>query len=428
MRQIASVALVLLILAFVSLRLNAQSGRNRAAQSTNAEGSPRGQPAWGAGANSADQITTEPASGNLSNEPTTNGPANTQGETIDGDVIHVNTSLVMVPVTVMDRYGKYIPNLRQQDFHISDEGVEQRIAYFATVDQPFTVALVIDTSGSTHFRLEEIQDAAIAFVNQLEPDDRVMVISFDDQIRILSEPTNDRDALTRAIRRTRTGGGTRLYDAVDMVIRQELSRISGRKAVVLFTDGVDTTSRHATYSITLGEARESDGAIYTVAYDTSRDLPQNSGQRQIPWPGGRGGISMRIPFPGSGGGRGGPGGASRGPGGSSPGDYRRANDYLHELAQESGGRYYRGDTLQEVSQAFVQVADELRRQYSLGYYPTPVGQPGQRRQIRVRVNQSDLVVKARDSYIYSEKNNDKESGRQQPAGTTPQSKRPSGSP
>src|SRR6266571_1761291 len=112
MRQIASFALVLLILAFVSLRLNAQSGRNRAAQSTN-----------------------------------------TQGETIEGDVIHVNTSLVMVPVTVMDRYGKYIPNLRQQDFHISDEGVEQRIAYFATVNQLFMVALVIDTSGSTHFRL-----------------------------------------------------------------------------------------------------------------------------------------------------------------------------------------------------------------------------------------------------------------------------------
>jgi Ca-activated chloride channel family protein len=148
------------------------------------------------------------------------------------------------------------------------------------------------------------------------------------------------------------------------------------KAVVLFTDGVDTTSRHATYSSTLAEARESDGAIYTVAYDTSRDLSQNSGQRQIPWPGGRGGISIGIPFPGSGGVRGGPGGAGRGPGGSSPGDYRRANDYLHELAQESGGRYYRGETLQEISQAFVQVPDELRRQYSLGYYPTPVGQPG----------------------------------------------------
>ena len=423
MRQIALVAFVLLILALTSSELNAQSGRSRAVQGTNAAGSPRGQPAGGAGANSANQTTSDSAADNLSNEPTTNGPANGQGETIEGDVIHVNTSLVMVPVTVMDRYGKYIPNLRQQDFHIFDEGVEQRIAYFATVNQPFTVALVIDTSGSTHFRLEEIQDAAIAFVNQLEAHDRVMVISFDDQIRILSEPTNDRDALTRAIRRTRTGGGTRLYDAVDMVIKQKLSGISGRKAVVLFTDGVDTTSHHATYSSTLGEARESDGAIYTVAYDTSRDLPQNSGQRQIPWPGGRGGISIGLPFPRSGGGRGGPGGAGRGPGGSSPGDYRRANDYLHELAQESGGRYYQGDTLPEISQAFVQVADELRRQYSLGYYPTPVGQPGQRRQIRVRVNQSDLVVKARDSYVYSEKNNDKEGSRQQPAGTSPQSKR-----
>ncbi len=318
--------------------------------------------------------------------------------------------------------------LRRQDFHVFDEGIEQRIAYFATVDQPFTVALVIDTSGSTHFRLEEIQDAAIAFVNQLQPQDRVMVISFDDQIRVLTEPTNDRDALTRAIRRTRTGGGTRLYDVVDMVIAQKLIHISGRKAVVLFTDGVDTTSRHATYSSTLKEAQESDGAVYTVAYDTAGDNPLGTGQR-IPFPGGRGGIGIGIPFPGSGGGRGGGRGGGMPGGGSGPGDYRRASDYLHELAQESGGRYFPGDTLRDISAAFSEVADELRRQYSIGYYPTPVGQPGQRRQIKVRVSQPDLVVKARDSYIYSGKTTtDKESNGQQSTGTLPQPKHLSGSP
>ena len=135
-----------------------------------------------------------------------------------------------------------MPNLTRRDFHVFENGVEQRIAYFATVDQPFTVVLLIDTSGSTHFKIEDMHSAAISFVNQLKEQDRVMVMSFDDSIRTLCEPTSDRDTLIQAIRRARTGGGTRLYDAVHQVIRQKLKSISGRKAVVLFTDGVDTTS------------------------------------------------------------------------------------------------------------------------------------------------------------------------------------------
>src|SRR6185295_18454377 len=107
------------------------------------------------------------------------------------------------------------------------------VAFFASVDKPFSLVLMIDTSASTRFRLEDIQDAAITFVNQLRSDDQVMVVSFDDRIRVLSEFTNDRYRLRDAIRRTKTGSGTKLYDAVDMVINQRLSRISGRKAIVL---------------------------------------------------------------------------------------------------------------------------------------------------------------------------------------------------
>ena len=388
MRHVISRALVFLAIVFVGGQVLGQSGRTRPGQST-------------PGTNSTGQASGQTSSGttvgDLDDKSQVDGPA----ETIEGDVLRVDTSLVTVPVSVMDRYGKYIPNLRRQDFHIFDEGVEQKIAYFATVDQPFTVALVIDTSGSTHFKLEEIQDAAISFVNQLQPEDRVLVISFDDSIKVLSEATNDRNALTHAIRRTRTGGGTRLYDAVDMVIRKKLSALSGRKAVVLFTDGVDTTSRSASYSSTLREAQESDGAFYTVNYDTSHDLG-NVGQGGIPTPGSTG-IGIWIPgWPGGNGGKGGglPGGIGNGP---ASGDYRRATEYLHELAETSGGRYYRGDTMQGISSAFAQVADELRRQYSLGYYPRQAGQPGQVRQIKVRVNQPDLVVKSRDSYVYSQK-------------------------
>lgn len=380
MTRTLSIGVVLSVLLIAAIGSRAQSGRPRAPQTS--------KPATPSTQTTQDSDDDQPAS-----RPSVNG----EGETIEGDVLKVNTSLVTVPVTVMDRSGKYVPDLHRRDFHIFDNGVEQRIAYFATVDQPFTVVLLIDTSGSTHFRIDEIQSAAISFVNQLKIEDRVMVMSFDDQIRVLSEPTNDRDALITAIRRTRTGEGTRLYDAVDVVLKQKLSSISGRKAVVLFTDGVDTTSHHASYKSTIREAQESDGAVYCVAYDTSGNQPFGTGQR-LP-----GGIILQLP---------GRGPVGSGNGGANPGDYKLAGEYLHEIALESGGRYFRGDTIVGLSSAFGQVAEELRRQYSLGYYPTPMGQAGERRSIRVKVEQPSLVVKSRDSYIYSQKSTDKEATKQ----------------
>src|SRR5205823_67884 len=165
----------------------------------------------------------------------------------EDEVVRVNASLVTVPVSVLDRDGRFIGGLRKQDFRIFEDGSEQQVAYFAPVEQPFTVALVIDTSGSTQFKIEDMQEAAIAFLDQLKPNDRVIVVSFDDKIRVLSEATNDRALLRDAIRRTHTGDGTRLYDAVDQIINQQLAHVQGRKAIVLFTDGVDTASKRATY-------------------------------------------------------------------------------------------------------------------------------------------------------------------------------------
>ncbi|MCM3904336.1 MAG: VWA domain-containing protein [Pyrinomonadaceae bacterium] len=392
MRAIILGATILLVLTFGPGPTKAQSGR-RAPQV------PKNNPA----AQPSDSTAED-----LDNLAVTEGRLEGDGETIEGDTVRVNTTLVTVPVSVMDRNGKYVPNLERRDFRVFDNGVERRVAYFATVDQPFTVVLLIDTSGSTDFRMDEIQDAAISFVNQLKDQDRVMVMSFDDKIRVLCEPTSNRAELTRAIRRTKNGGGTRLYDAVEMALKQKLRLISGRKAVVLFTDGVDTTSRDADYSSTIRDAVESDGAVYSVAYNTANSLPINAGGL----PGRSGGI-LNFPFPFPGGG---------GPviGGPGPADYRRADEYLQEIARESGGRFFRGDTLVGLSSAFAHVADELRRQYSIGYYP-PAGPSGQRRTIKVRVKQPDLVVKARDNYVYSQRTttDENKSGKQPTESTQP---------
>ncbi|HEV7474116.1 MAG TPA: VWA domain-containing protein [Pyrinomonadaceae bacterium] len=321
-----------------------------------------------------------------------------------GDVIRVDTTLVTIPVSVTDRDGRYIPNLRKEDFRLWEDGTEQNVAFFASVDKPFSLVLMIDTSGSTRFRLEDIQDAAITFVNQLRQDDRVMVVSFDDQVRVLSEFTSDRSRLRDAIRRTETGNGTRLYDAVDLVMNQRLNNVSGRKAIVLFTDGVDTTSRHASYDSNVRDAEELDALIYPVQYDTYDQSGGGGGGSSWPgsgrWPNSSGNVLGDI----LGGILRGGGRRSRGGGGGGNGgrhDYEVANRYLHELADRTGARNYEADSTQNLSDAFAKIAEELRRQYSLGYYPKSPAQAGQRRQISVRVNQPNLAVRTRDSYVFN---------------------------
>src|SRR5690242_3903897 len=133
------------------------------------------------------------------NYPNSRQPATQQNqeptgrEEVDaGDVVKVNTTLVTIPVSVMDRDGRYVPNLLKDDFRLWEDGVEQQVAFFSSVDKPFSVVLMLDTSPSTQFRLEDIQDAAISFVNQLRPDDKVMVVSFNDKIDVLCDLTNDR--------------------------------------------------------------------------------------------------------------------------------------------------------------------------------------------------------------------------------------------
>lgn len=331
---------------------------------------------------------------------------NVAEEVGDEETVRVSTTLVTLPVSIMDRDGRYIPDLRKEDFRVWEDGVEQQVAYFATTETAFTVALVLDTSGSTQEKLSEIQDAAIAFVNQLRPDDRVIVISFDERIEVLSEATSDRYRLRDAIRRTTTGGGTRLYDAVDLVIKQRLAHVEGRKAVVLFTDGVDTTSKRASYNSTVRDAEELDALIYPVQFDTYAD---QAGTGSVGWPGGgggRGGIGrfpFPFPFPLPGGvtiGRGGGGGGTST--NSSREDYERGTRYLSELAAKTGGRIYQAAGTRYLERAFSSVAEELRRQYSLGYYPKNQAGAGVRRRVRVSVNRQNLAVKARDSYIFKE--------------------------
>jgi VWFA-related protein len=321
----------------------------------------------------------------------------------ENEVIKVETNLVTMPVSVLDRDGRFISGLQQNDFKIFENGSEQKVDYFQSVEQPFSVILLIDVSPSTQFAINEIQNAAITFVNQLRSGDRVMVISFDENVHVLSPLTNNRNQLRNAINQVQFGDGTGLYEAVDYVIEEQLRRIEGRKAVVLFSDGVDTTSRRASYESTLRLTEEIDALFYTLRYDTSRDMGV-SGGGGMGYPGQRrGGGGRRVSMADilgaiiTGGNVSIGGGGSMG--GASSAEYARGRKYLEMLAQNSGGREFEAQTMSNLDASFAGIAEELRRQYSLGYYPENVGKIGDRKQIKIRVLRQNVVVRAKNSYI-----------------------------
>ncbi|HEU4714106.1 MAG TPA: VWA domain-containing protein [Pyrinomonadaceae bacterium] len=283
------------------------------------------------------------------------------------DVIRVKTTLVNSPVLVLGRDGKFVPNLRREDFQIFENGVKQEISYFAPVENPFTVALLIDTSRSTVFNLQDIQQSAIAFVEKLRPDDRVAVVSFSDEINVVAEATSDRETLTRAIRSIRPGGGSRVYDALDVVFG-ELQQIKGRTALVLFSDGVDNDSRKASFESTLRTVERTDTLIYPVRFDTFKRRPAPSG------------ISLEGT-------------------GFSEQDYRRAGAFLSRLAEISNTGVYPASELSDVERAIASIVDELHNEYSVGYYPRTPGKAGETRDVEVRINRPQLTVRALTRYV-----------------------------
>ena len=397
MRKVAKLLLLSLLLFVSTQPAFAQETRARRVGQTPPTPTQQTTPPAQAPASNAKQA--EAAAKTTTTTPVASGKE-VYEEVGEGDVLRVNTALVTVPVSVLDRNGRYIPDLGKEDFRLYENGVEQEIAYFATVEKPFTVVLMLDTSSSVWSKLKQIKEAAIKFVDQLRPDDRVMVVTFAHGTTVLSEPTTDRQKLREGINHVGRGMSTHLYDAVDWVMKKRINQISGRKAIVLFTDGVDASSSRATYESNMHDAEELDAIIYSVQYDTY-DGPAGMGAPMPPPsapPTRLPSIFKRFPIPILIPGTGGGGGTTTG---STRGDYALAGQYLRELALKTGGRVYQADKhLINLQQAFNNIAEELRKQYSLGYYPNRQAKTEERRRIRVHVERPDLAVRARDSYIY----------------------------
>jgi Mg-chelatase subunit ChlD len=408
----------------------------------------------------------------------------------DAEAIKIDTEVVTVPVIASDYNDVYVPDLAKHELSVYEDGVKQEIAFFSTIKEAFHVVLMLDTSGSTKEKLAQIQKAAKDFVGLLQSQDRIKIISFDDRVNDLSEFTNNREDLRAAIERTHSGAGTKLYDAVKYALNT-LVRVKGRKAIVLFTDGVDSYSDATTSEDNLGQLEESSVIVYPIRYNTRRDTeallrqqqdqgtingipgqpkppigttPPTTGGGDNPIPSGRPGgkdpyelPKPRLPLPSP---RGRypdgrypddryprdrypddrypdnrypdnryPGGGrypddrypdnrypdNRYPDPRSPnpptnrrgddsislmldGMYRTAALYLNDLVSTSGGKLYYAEDLTYLPDAFAKIADELRNQYSLGYYPSNSARDGKHRKIQVKTTRRNVVLRARPGY------------------------------
>jgi hypothetical protein len=393
--------------------------------------------------------------------------------------VKTDTDLVTVPLIATDRNGLYITDLRQEEFKISEDGVPQEIAFFGQVSAPFHVVLMLDTSSSTKDNLRQIQQAAYTFVQQLQPVDRVKIITFDDKINDLNEFTSDREVLRAAINSARSGDGTKVYDAFEVAMNT-LRKIRGRRAIVLFSDGMDWHSDSATFQGTVRHLDEEGVVIYPIRYETRATTerlareqseqvtpslptidvirkPPPSGTTAPTFPGGDGvptsgtprktgplGLPLpeeimrrrreeernRYPDPNRGPApTGGPedippdrrqktvprvpdSGTTTVPTPSTRGEddsikgmldmaYLTADSYLKALADKSGGRLLRADTLASLPDAFGQIAAELRTQYMLGYYPLNKERDERYRKIKVETTRKNVAVRARPGYLAS---------------------------
>jgi Ca-activated chloride channel homolog len=283
------------------------------------------------------------------------------------DTIRVDTVLISIPVVVTDKSGRHVGGLKKSDFSITLDGQKQEIEYFADNDMPLTVAIVVDNSGSTAPFLKGIKEAGKAFIDQLTPQDRAMVVVFNQQTIIACPLTSDKEKAKKKLAEVNTDvpvlgltdigrPASNMYDAVYDVARKHLAGIRGRKAIIVLTDGfVRRTVSDEDFSTALFTG---DTVVYPMMFLTKQHLPAN-----------RKGVSAldllaSPPF-----------------------------SWMNWIASGTGGRLLITGGRNDFNSAFQQVTDELRKQYVVGFYPT-LGQV-RPKQILLGVNRPGLSTRTK---------------------------------
>ena len=283
-------------------------------------------------------------------------PAEPAARPADDQTISVNVDLVNILFTVADKKGKFVTNLRKEDFRVFEDEKSQAITNFSSeTDLPLTIALLVDTSGSIRDKLRFEQEAATEFFySTLQRNkDKALVISFDSGVDLLQDFTDDPEKLAEAVRKIRAGGGTSLYDAIYLAVTQKLSGQQGRRIVILITDGDDNSSR-VSLTETLEAAQKNDVTIYAISTNSTA-------------------------YPGS-------------------KEQERGDKTLKKFSEETGGRPFFPLKIQDLASSFLDIHDELRSQYQIGYRPSNGKMDGTFRRIRVDIADRRFKARARSGY------------------------------
>jgi Ca-activated chloride channel family protein len=274
-------------------------------------------------------------------------------------VFRAGVELVSLNVTVVDSQGRYVTDLTQNEFSVFEDGAKQELTYFNRTNLPIALSLLIDSSASMEQRMENAQEAAIGFAQKIRPQDLGQVIDFDSRVEIRQSFTNKLEELERAIRSTSSGGSTALHNAVYISLK-ELAKVKAknpdeirRQAIVVLSDGEDTSSL-VSFEEVLELAKRSETAIYTI------------------------GLQPRETA------------ALRG--------FREAEFVLRQLAQETGGRAFFAQKVEDLKDVYGQIADELSSQYSMGYSSRNTKRDGAFRRLVVQVARPNVTARTKRGY------------------------------
>jgi Ca-activated chloride channel family protein len=262
------------------------------------------------------------------------------------------TQLVSLFVTVTDAQRRLVPDILQESFEILDNDKPQAIVFFENQNQPITVVVMLDTSGSMTGTIGLLKIAAEQFLIRLFPGDKAKVGAFNDKINVGSHFTNNRDELIRDVTRLDYGNGTRLYDALALSL-DELKGIEGRRVILVFTDGEDTASKISMGGV-IDRARAEEVMVYGIGFESD----YFNGQRMV---------------------------------------HSKVDGGLKKIAEETGGGYFELKKSSDLSPTFTRVAQELHSQYVLGFTPTLLDNKVHR--LLVRVKQPGMTARARRSYV-----------------------------
>lgn len=307
------------------------------------------------------------------NDPAGVGPE-PAGATIEhnsgDDAVVLKAALVNLNVSVTNRSGVALANLKKEDFEIAENGQQQRVEFFQTTTAPFNLVLVLDLSGSIKDKLDVVKSAALRFLDVIGPQDRVAIVAFTHEVTVVSQLTSDRNELRRRIKAIeRPEGGTAFYEAMWFALADTLRGTRGqRNAIVVMTDGVDSSldrynpaPTRVTFNQLAHRLEESDTLVFPVYLDT--EFEEVFERRN-----------------------------------STSEAYAIARDQLDSLADLTGGQKFRAEKVGDLSGVYKQVAAAIRTVYSVGYYPTNAERDGTYRRVRVSVNRSEAAVRTRKGY------------------------------